>query len=98
MNIDYQVVVGQNHICVIYNIDSWFETFRDTCSNYYHLDPAHVFTSPVFAWQAALKMTHIKLDCFTDLDMHSFIEQVEQGGVATVTHSYAKANIPYLDI
>ena len=32
-----------------------FEAFRDTCLEYYKLDPAHFYTSPGLAWQACLK-------------------------------------------
>ena len=32
-----------------------FETFHDTCSKYYKLDPAHFYTAPGLAWPALLK-------------------------------------------
>ena len=32
-----------------------FEAFRDTCLEYYQLDPAHFYTSPGLAWQVCLK-------------------------------------------
>ena len=32
-----------------------FETFHDTCSKHYKLDPAHFYTAPGLAWQALLK-------------------------------------------
>ncbi|XP_057293817.1 uncharacterized protein LOC130622378 [Hydractinia symbiolongicarpus] len=34
-----------------------FETFRETCSRYYELDPAHFYTTPGLTWQACLKKT-----------------------------------------
>ena len=74
-----------------------FEVFRDTCVSNYGLDPAHSFTSPGLAWQAALKMSDVQLDLFTDINMHLFIERGIRGGVATITHRYAKANNQYLD-
>ena len=38
-----------------------FENFRDIFLNYHGLDAAHFYTSPGLAWQAALKMTGVKL-------------------------------------
>ena len=61
---------------------------------FYKLDAAHMMTSPGLAWQAALKMTDVKLDLFTDLDMHLFIERGIRGGVSMITHRHSKANIP----
>ena len=74
-----------------------FEAFRDTCMSNYGLDPAHSFTSPGLAWHAALKMSDVQLDLFTDIDIHLFFERIIRGGVATITHRYAKANNQYLD-
>ena len=74
-----------------------FEAFCDTCMSNYGLDPAHSFTNPGLAWQAALKMSDVQLDLFTDIDMHVFIERGIRGGVATITHRYPKANNQYLD-
>lgn len=34
-----------------------FKNFRDLCFNIYGLDPAHFYTAPELALQAALKMT-----------------------------------------
>ena len=34
-----------------------FENFRNTCLQYYKLDPCHYFTSPGLSWDAMLKMT-----------------------------------------
>ncbi|KAK3105879.1 hypothetical protein FSP39_007710 [Pinctada imbricata] len=73
-----------------------FENFRTLCLNKYELDPAHFYTSPGLAWQAALKMTGVALELFTDPDMHFFIEKGLRGGVAMITKRYAKANIPLL--
>ena len=46
-----------------------FENFRKTCLQYYKLDPCHYFTSPGLSWDAMLKMTNIKLELMTDVDM-----------------------------
>jgi len=52
-----------------------FENFRKTCLEYYKLDPAHYFTSPGLSWDAMLKMTAIKLELMSDIDIFQFIEK-----------------------
>jgi hypothetical protein len=69
-----------------------FENFRNICLNYYGLDAAHFCTSAGLTWQAALKMTGVRLELLTDIDMHLFIEQGLRGGSSTITHRHAKAN------
>ena len=39
-----------------------FEAFRNTCLEYYKLDPAHFYTSPGLDWKAALKKTGVRLE------------------------------------
>ncbi|XP_041361144.1 uncharacterized protein LOC121377277 [Gigantopelta aegis] len=62
------------------------------CLSYYGLDPAHFYTSPGLAWQAALKMTSVKLELLTDINMHLFIEKGLRGGISMISHRHAKAN------
>ena len=47
-----------------------FEKFIETCLNYYRLDLCHYFSSPELSWDAMLKMTGIKLELISDVDMH----------------------------
>ena len=54
-----------------------FENFRKTCLLFYGLDPAHYFTAPGLSWDAALKMTKVKLELLTDVDMHLMVEKGE---------------------
>ncbi|KAK3088565.1 hypothetical protein FSP39_020689 [Pinctada imbricata] len=71
-----------------------FENFRDLCLEFYHLDPAHYYTSPGLAWEAILKMTKVKLELLEDIDMVLMIEKGIRGGVSMISKKYARANNP----
>ena len=73
-----------------------FENFRRVCLEYYRLDPCHYFSSPGLSWDAMLKMTGIKLDLITDIDMSQFIEKGMRGGISYICTRYAKANNKYM--
>ena len=73
-----------------------FESFRKTCLEYYKLDPCHYFTSPGLSWDAMLKMTEIKLELMTDIDMYQFIEKGLRGGISYIANRYGQANNKYM--
>ena len=73
-----------------------FEKFIDTCLKFYKLDPCYYFSSPGSSWDAMLKMTGVKLEKTSDIDMYLFIEKGLRGGISYIAKRYAKANNKYL--
>ena len=73
-----------------------FENFRNICIKNYELDPAHYYTAPGLAWDAALKITDVKLELLSDIDMLLMVEKGIRGGVSMSTR-YGKANNKYMD-
>ena len=41
---------------------------------------------------AMLKMTGVKLEMFTDIEMYLFIDQSLRGGITTINHRYIVEN------
>ena len=74
-----------------------FENFRTHCLSYYKLDPCHYFTSPGLSWDAMLRMTGIRLELITDIDMYQFIEKGIRDGVSYIANRYGNANNKYID-
>ena len=73
-----------------------FESFRKTCLQYYKLDPCHYFTSPGLICDGMLRMTNIKLELMTNVDIVQFIEKGMHGGVSYITNGHGKANNKYM--
>ena len=69
-----------------------FENFQSMYLEIDEPDPAHFHTAQGLAWQAALKMTKVKLDLLTDINMLLIIEKHIRGEICHSTHGYAKAN------
>ena len=74
-----------------------FENFRTICLDTYQLDPAHYYTAPGLAWDAALKYTDVKLDTLVDINQHLFIERGMRGGISMITHRHFEANNPLME-
>ena len=73
-----------------------FEAFRDTCLEYYRLDPAHFYTLPGLAWKACLKKMGVRLEILTDPDMLLMFERGIEGGITQAVHRYAKVINKYM--
>ena len=71
-----------------------YEKFRTTCLEYYSLDPVHYYTTPGFAWDAALRMPHVNLQLITDVDMYHFVENSIRGGIPMISTRHAQVNRP----
>ena len=74
-----------------------FENFRNVCNKNYDLDPAHYYTSPGLAWDAALKMTKIRLELLSDYDMILMIKKGIRGGISMISNKYGVANNKYME-
>ena len=73
-----------------------FENFIDICIKNYKLDPAHYYTAPGLAWDAALKITKVELKLLSDIDMSLMVETGVRGGVSMISNRYGKANNKYM--
>ena len=73
-----------------------FEKFIDTCLKFYKLDPCHYFSSPGLSWDAMLKMTGVRLEKISDIDMYLFIEKGLRGGISYIAKRYSQLNNKYM--
>ena len=72
-----------------------FENFRSVCIKNYNLDPAHYYTAPGLAWDAALKVTKVKLEQLSDIDMLLMVGKGTRGGISMISNRYGKSNNKY---
>ena len=60
------------------------------------LDPAHFLSVSELAWQACLKITEIKLELLTPVDMLLMVEKGIRRGLCHAINRYVKANNKYI--
>ena len=69
-------------------LNNILKIFKMTCLKHYALDPAPLYTSRGFAWQACLKKTEVSLERLTDPDMLLMFEQGTWGGITQAGDRY----------
>ena len=66
-----------------------FETFINRYHEIYKLGLAWFYSSPGIVWQAAIRLTNIRLDQITDLDIYLFAEDEIRGGASSEKQGHA---------
>ena len=69
---DYHELYNKVDVLLLADV---FENFRNICLENYELDPAHYYTAPGLAWDAALKVTDVNLELLSDIDMLLMVEK-----------------------
>ena len=59
-------------------LTDYFESFRETCFQYYQLDSEHYYSAPGLVWNGCLKMTGMEVEIMFDVDMYLVIENVSE--------------------
>ena len=90
---DYHNIYNVSDVLILADV---FENFRNVCNENYALDPAHYYTAPGSAWDAALKMTKIILELISDYDMLLMIKKGIREGISMISNRYGTANNKYM--
>ena len=73
-----------------------FENFRYLCLKDYDLDPTYFVSAPSLAFEAMLKMTKVKIELLTDIDMILMTEKAIRGSLTQAVRKHGIANNKYL--
>ncbi|XP_065681600.1 uncharacterized protein LOC136095231 [Hydra vulgaris] len=90
---DYHNLYNESDVLLLADV---YENFRDVCFNNYKLDPAWYYTAQGLAWDAALKITKVKLKLLSNYDMILMIKQGIRGGISMVPNWLGTANNKYM--
>ncbi|XP_022778387.1 uncharacterized protein LOC111319938 [Stylophora pistillata] len=91
---DYHNLYNQSDVLLLADV---FENFREICKENYDLEPCWYYTAPGLAWDACLKLTEIKLELLSDINMLHMFEAGIRGGVSMIPTRYSKANNKYME-
>jgi hypothetical protein len=72
------------------------EDFRRMALETYSLDLTYYYSAAGFAFDAALKMTEVKIELLTDVNDYMFIEKGLRGGVNMIPKRRGTANNKYM--
>ena len=64
-----------------------FENFIKVCLIEYKLEPCYFLSVPGLAWTRMLKLTKVKLELLTDVDMLLMFEKRTRGGISQAVHN-----------
>ena len=90
---DYHNIYNVSDVSVLADV---FENFRNVCNENYDIDPAHHYTAPGLAWDAALKKTNIRLELLRDYDMLLMLQKRIRGGISMISNRYGAVNNKYM--
>ena len=90
---EYHDLYGQADTTQLADI---FEQFRNLCLKECILDPAYFCTTPGLALEACLKITEVKIELRTDIDMVLMFEKGARGGISQAIQRYAFASNTYM--
>ncbi|PFX30928.1 Schlafen family member 5 [Stylophora pistillata] len=90
---DYHNLYNSSDVLLLADV---FENFRELCKKIYDLDPCWYFTAPGLGWDACLKLTEIKLELLTDINMLHMFEAGIRGGISMISTRHSKANNKYM--
>jgi hypothetical protein len=86
---DYMELYLKTDVLLLADIMSNYQQITKT---YYGLDPFWFLTAPSLSLSAALRMTRVKLQLFTDIDQYNFVSKSVRGGLSYINHRKAVAN------